>query len=227
MTTLGLVGSGISHSKSREVYQKILQREISYHLLDYDSQKSIPLLSYLFECYNLDGLSITSPFKTHFLSQVECVNDEVKSLNVINCIKKEGGIFLATNTDLMACREILVELVGEHHFSSIHILGNGSMVRMLELILSSLSISYKIYSRASVGSLENLDLSNQKKSLIINACSRSFNFQGKISSDSYFWDLNYGLENHQKKISQVCHYMDGYSLLLKQAEFALQFWAIS
>ncbi|MEK6625098.1 MAG: hypothetical protein AABY86_09025, partial [Bdellovibrionota bacterium] len=92
MLTLGLVGKNISHSKSKMVYEKLLAHKIDYHLFDYQVAVEIPTLPELFKI--VSGLSITSPYKRHFLPQVSAILDvPIPITDSINCIKCEKGKF--------------------------------------------------------------------------------------------------------------------------------------
>ena len=67
MIKLALVGKDIQHSRSGEIYRRLLKTDIQYDLLDYENSALIPPAADLFKVY--DGISITSPYKKHFLNQ--------------------------------------------------------------------------------------------------------------------------------------------------------------
>ncbi len=58
---LALIGKNISHSKSPEIYNKLLNNQVEYTLLDCDTVDAIPSLDELMKKF--DGVSITSPYK--------------------------------------------------------------------------------------------------------------------------------------------------------------------
>ena len=216
MKKLGLLGKNISHSKSKLMYEDILKREVQYSLFDYDDPEMIPKLSEFFN--NIEGLSVTSPYKKHFLNHVS-IDENVKDLRVINCIKKVGNEFLATNTDFLAVKE----LVQQFDYETIVLLGSGAMARITTQIFDDLNLKYTQYSRSKNGDISSLDLTSFKKCLIINSCSRDFIFKGKVPKDSIFWDYNYNNSAQEENISSS-RYVDGLSLLRLQAVYALEFW---
>ena len=104
MLKFGLLGKNIQKSRSKEMYEKILGTEVDYCLFDFANENDIPQLSDLLS--KLQGLSITAPYKKHFLSDVK-IKGGLESLEAINCIRKSEDGFEATNTDYLACEEIL------------------------------------------------------------------------------------------------------------------------
>ena len=225
MLNLGLLGKNIQNSRSKEMYEKLLLREINYHLFDFSKKEDIPDLNFIFS--NVSGLSITAPFKDFFLDKVQ-LNDDIKPLNAINCIKKVGANFIATNTDYLACLEILNPFFKKN--IKFIILGDGAMSRVLQYTLTSKQEDYEVKSRR-LGNLDNLNFSLSqfnKKYLIINCCHRDYNFIGDVDDSLIkFWDLNYdvSLDKHSRVINSI-KYVDGLELLFLQAKYALDFWEI-
>jgi len=68
MNKFALVGKDISHSRSPEMYRKLISSDVKYDLLDYQSDLDIPTAVELLSKY--DGINITSPYKKNFLNQV-------------------------------------------------------------------------------------------------------------------------------------------------------------
>lgn len=229
MINLGLLGRNISHSRSKEMYQKILNQEISYFLLDFQSEENIPSLDEIFNQYKISGLSITYPYKKHFLNSVE-VSEEVKFLNAINCIKREGEKYYATNTDYFAANKILGDLIRNNKFLKIIVLGDGNMALITKNVLDQIDQDYIQISRRTHGDLSDINLESIQgpNSLVINCCSREMNFNGKLHAQSMFYDFNYNT-NYAKNLTEknpLVNFVDGADLLLLQARYALDFWSI-
>lgn len=221
---LALIGKDISHSKSQDTYEQILNRPVDYTLLDYEKEKSIPDLTELFKANNFSGLSVTAPYKKYISDRV--INDRFSSeLKAVNCVKFYNEKLMGINTDFLACLNILTRELP--HYEEVIILGNGAMFRTIDLALRQLDRGHINYSRSNNGEIENLDLSKYKNSLIINSCSRGFNFNGRVSDSSTFWDLNYSHEINQSFLSNQCEYIDGIELLKLQAIYALEFWGLN
>lgn len=220
-TKLALLGKNISHSKSQEMYENLLGRSIEYELIDICDETSIPSLQELFIVN--EGLSITSPYKKFFLDEV-IMDEETQKLDAINCIKKEENKFFGYNTDYLALKYIIQNQFNK--IDNVYVLGDGSMAHVLICLLNKLRIPFEQFSRRSGDCLEKLDLSHlSKQTLVVNTCSRSFIFNGKISKEVTFFDLNYNFKEHDH-LTQVSNYVDGLEMLRLQAKFALEIWSI-
>lgn len=226
---LGLLGYPIAHSLSPKLYKDLLGPQLtSYELFAYPSSKDIPDISF-FSGY-LDGLNITSPYKSHFLSSVEIDSEIVRQLGAINTISFKTPVPLATNTDMIAVEEILTNFQKHHSRLNILMLGDGAMARLTTLVAKSKHIPLKQFSRKANLNFAKLDLGQFQEdgvqNIIINACSRDFVFSGKVSGEEIFWDYNYSFLPHQNSLpSLVKSYIDGQEMLLLQAKAAINFWA--
>lgn len=222
---LGLLGSEIQHSLSPALYNEFLGPELtSYELFDIGKASDVPTLKEFAQ--KLDGLSITTPFKTHFLPEVSFNDEKIKELGGINCISFSDK-FWATNTDYLALQSLIPEMQKNYPHHDIVLLGAGVMAKITVKILSDLQLPFQEITRKSHGPLEKIDLSTQFKRplLLINACSRSFVFQGKTPQGSVFWDYNYSFRSHSETLPQLFHeYIDGLELLRRQAQSAISFW---
>ncbi len=223
---LGLVGKNIKHSKSKSVYEKILQTEIEYTLFDIENSSELPELEDLFK--KVSGLSITAPYKKDYTSFVEAVG-EVSDLGIINCIRKSNKGYQATNTDFLAVHSFLKSHI-ENNDSQIIILGDGSMAQITTFSLGLLSKEYTQYSRKITPNFPSLDLSklSENNALIINTCAREYVYNGPLSDDNIFWDYNYLHKAHNDRFANSSfQYIDGMDLLKNQAIHALSFWGIN
>lgn len=225
MDRYALLGKNISHSKSPEIYKRLLQ-SIEYDLLDISNEADIPSVEQLFVRYK--GINITSPYKKHFVNEVK-LTPVAQKLMAINCLARKGKDVWGENTDYPAVRDILKRFYQIYPNLNVAILGDGVMSKVTCLALTELNIPYELFSRKTVKCFDQLNFSDVKagtKALIINTCSRDYTFKGELNSQSIFWDFNYNFDNHTKIIpSKVSLYMDGTELLLLQANYAVAFWS--
>ena len=225
MISLALLGKNILHSKSREIYEELLGQKIDYKIYDCLSSSEIPTLRDIFKTRL--GLSITSPYKRFYLDQVEISGP---NLNAINCIKKSGDKYLATNTDYLAIEEIVKDFILEFKAPYFVILGDGVMSEITQKLLEIKGLPYQVFSRRLTSDFIGLDIPDKigevsGQVIIVNTCSREFNFSGKLSPDYLFWDYNYNFLPHQENLqSKVVRYIDGLSMLKLQAKYAINFW---
>jgi shikimate dehydrogenase len=225
---LGLLGYPIQHSRSPELYHELLDKELSsYSLFPFQRKGDIPTLDFF--ASRLDGLSITSPYKEHFFSEVQVESKLIRSLGAINTISLSEEGYFGTNTDLLAVQHILDELRRKHGELNVLLLGDGVMARLTRMVCAEMKLEIHQYTRKQHGPINTLDLSQSSpkthQTLIINACSRDFVFEGKTCGDEIFWDFNYSFLPHQKTLPfQVKTYLDGQEMLLLQAKAAINFW---
>lgn len=228
MIKLALVGKNISHSKSPEIYSQFLGEELIYTLLDYQSPKEIPSAEKLLNQF--DGISITSPYKEHFIREINLVEDAA-NLQAVNCLRKsQDNKIEGVNTDYLAVVVILNELFQLYGELEVLVLGDGVMSRVLQFALRQLKKKYNVISRKLNPKFSNINLPDfldQNKILVINTCSREFVYSKELNKNIIFWDFNYNFSPHCDLFKDKCIYIDGLSLLTLQAEFAIQFWSIN
>ncbi len=228
MKKFALIGKSISHSKSPEMYKKILTIKHEYHLLDFQSEDQIPSLEQLAKIYS--GINITSPYKKYFLDKVE-LSVHVKQCESLNCLKNINGNWLAENTDYLAIKDLLNQRFSNYLKQAVVILGDGVMSGVVLSALNVLGVKAFQLSRKKTDSFAQVKIKNFRESpetplLIINTCSRDFVFNGEMPNNALFWDLNYAFQPHlaHKSFTNL-NYVDGEELLFLQAKYASLFWS--
>lgn len=217
---LALIGKDISHSRSPEVYRKILSEDVEYTLLDCPSSRDLPTIE---DLKKYDGVSITSPYKRDYLDKV-VISDNVRSLNAINCLSFSNGNFFGHNTDYGALKAIFESEILLRD-KKVILLGNGAMANITTHLLKEMKIDFSHIYRSKDGKLENYDLSEYD--VVLNSCARIFTFRGKLKRDSIFFDYNYEHPAHSKRFKRDgLKYVDGINLLYKQGKIALTYWKI-
>ena len=83
----------------------------------------------------------------------------------------------------------------------IFLLGSGSMANITKIFFEKSNKEYKQFSRKIDGDITKLDFSilqkTDKDTLIINSCSRVYNFEGRTPMNTTFWDYNYSHSYHE------------------------------
>ena len=222
---LALIGKNISHSLSPGIYKKIIGNSIKYDLIDIKKEEELPRLDELKKIYR--GINITTPYKKSYLNQVD-TDDLSSQLGAINCISFKSDT-KGTNTDYFAVRDIFYDLKNKYLIENIFILGGGIMSQITQFFFDYNSLDYKVFSRQSGNNIAQMDFSDHRNSLIINTCSREFEFSGQINKTSIFWDYNYSFRPHQSYFDQNDQsflYQDGHDLLYAQAKYSTYFWGV-
>ncbi len=218
-----LIGKNIQHSRSPEMYEKLLGHKVDYTFLDYENERDVERLDVLLRKFG--RISITAPYKNHVFKNCNQVSDHAKELEAVNAIKLKDGLVMGTNTDALAFEEIYNEdYLGYYPI----ILGDGAMSRLAQNFFKIGGINYLVLSRKK----RNLDKINQylkesseKNIVLINACGRSYKFNYQSSKSLKVWDLNYSMpEQKDYVLAQGHDYTDGQELLIRQAQYALSFW---
>ncbi len=221
---LALIGRDIAHSRSPELYRRLLGADISYELLNYLDEAALPSADWLASHY--DGINITTPWKSHY---AEYAVGEAVQWGAVNCLRFRAGLPEATNTDALALAELLPTMQKRYRPTSWVVLGDGVMARVLSRLMQQQQIPFTSYARRQGHDLARLNLSASAAKagpvLLINACAREFNFTGTLNQNCIFWDLNYAHAFHQKHLPERCMaYVDGLALLETQAQHAVKFW---
>lgn len=225
MIRLGLLGKSIQHSRSKFIYEELLHKKIHYNLYDFSSVLEIPNLDFFAQ--NNDGISITSPYKEHFINSV-ILSKEAEVIGAINCIKFEDSKFCGFNTDYFACEE-LIHKYNLYNEAALVIFGNGPMARMILFLLKNYKGEIHHLYRTSNFQINdfNFNCIHSNDFSIINCCSRGvvFNHNFNHKKLNKFWDLNYGQDG---LFSHIPHnaFINGLELLKLQAKFALKIWGI-
>ena len=218
-----LIGKNIQHSKSPEMYKKLLGHEVDYTFLDYESEKKIPPLNELLEKYC--RISVTAPYKNYVFRHCDILSEQAQALEAVNAIKLKNAEVIGTNTDALAFEEIFSsKYLGTYPI----ILGDGAMSRLAQQYFKKTGVEHIVLSRKRKN-LEQIDQYlhelSDRSLLIINACGRSYNFDFKSHKPLKVWDLNYSMPEQQNYVLKSGHeYTDGEDLLIRQAEYALSFW---
>ena len=139
MIRLALVGKNIQHSKSPTVYKELLGPWLHYDILDFADSKDIPSALELLSVYQ--GVSITSPYKKHFLPEIQ-LSETASLLGAVNCLGIKNGIVGGENTDYFAIETILHEWILKYGRMNIVLLGDGVMSKVSQFVLNQ--IKYKI-----------------------------------------------------------------------------------
>lgn len=215
---LALIGHKIEKSLSPVVYRNLLADQLgNYELLDTSDLSSLEELTTLLTRF--DGLSVTAPFKHEFFKKCDQVSTIAAQCEAVNSLRINNGIVEGDLTDAYAAQSILEQLCTHYPQLDIAILGDGSMSRLLELLLNKANKKYTVHSRKKGWGKLFVN-----KGLFINTCLKEAIFPSSPSIGSVVWDLNYGYES-SLNIAGV-EYYDGKEMLIKQAESALSFWNI-
>ena len=126
------------------------------------------------------GCGISMPFKTEAIKYVDIMDQAVADIGSSNTVINEDGVLKAFNTDSYSIRKILIEEKLKNNLN-ILIKGSGGMANAIIYTLKKLGFNNlnilarnkktlsKILKKWSLTEIKQIDLSNQKFDLLINA----------------------------------------------------------
>ena len=239
MYNLGLVGKNLSHSFSKEYFDKKFKKNqiqnFSYSLFPLQNLKSI---NRLIKNKKLLGFNVTSPYKEniiHYVDKLGPIATITQSVNTVFINSKNEKI--GFNTDLIGFQTIL-DILNIDHPKAL-ILGSGGASKTISYCLRLKKIKHFIISRKpQINMKKYSEIKNMIDdfNLIINTTPigqyPKINNAPKIpyhliSNKHYCIDLIYNpsktvfLKKAEKKGARI---INGHNMLIKQAEEAWKIW---
>jgi len=241
MTTLGLIGFPVNHSKSPEYFLNKLKDlgkdEHSYAAFELEDINDFP--AFLEQNPDLVGLNITIPHKETIIPFLDHIDCEAKEIGAVNTIVKTEKGWVGYNTDCWGFRRSMQPFLKGRHERAI-ILGTGGASKAVGHALRGLGVSTTIVSRtSSIGDICYSDLTKEAMShhLLIVNCTPvgtwpdvelcvDIPFEG-LTDEHLVVDLVYNPETttFMKKASHSgASVMNGKDMLRLQAEKSLEIW---
>lgn len=239
MKTFGILGYPLGHSFSKRYFTEKFEREninSCFHNFEIDDIEKFPKI--IKDNPDLQGLSVTIPYKTKVLAYVDSIDEAVQEIGASNCLRIKNKTITAFNTDHIGFTKSLAPLLENHHTSAL-VLGNGGAAKAVVYALRKLGIEVHTAARNPQPNevLWNNPLTKliAKHKLIINTTPLGtfpntdyphidFN---KITTEHLAYDLVYNpektsfLAKAEQKGAQTCN---GYKMLQLQAEAAWKIW---
>jgi len=150
MRKFGLIGYPLGHSFSKKYFSKKFEKEgINDAIFGIYELEDISLFpSLLKENPELEGLSVTIPYKEKVIPFLDELDAACYDIGAINCIKIRNGKLKGFNTDYIGFKESLEKwLKGEK--PNALILGTGGASKAVARSLQDLDMNYTLVSRSS------------------------------------------------------------------------------
>ena len=238
---LGLLGKNIDYSFSRSYFSEKFKREnldFSYTNFDIDSLEK---LQSIVSNKSLIGFNVTIPYKEEIINHLDSINDEAKTIGAVNTVViNSSGKLIGFNTDCWGFAESLRPHLKTNHKKAL-ILGTGGAAKAIAYVLKQFGISFKYVSRKES---DNMSINyNELQSSIIeshkliinctplgtypnieNAPEIPYEF---ITNQHILFDLIYNPKKTlflKKGEARGATIINGYKMLVLQAERAFQIW---
>ncbi len=240
----GLIGFPISQSFSPGYFSDKFEKEgLKNCRYDAFPLLSIDLLPKLLnDIPALEGLNVTSPYKSQVIPYLHELSEEAAEIGAVNVIKIENGHMTGYNSDVYGFEKSLLDFLPYSRLLEINalVLGTGGASKATQFVLKKLGIQFQVVSRQS--SLTTIAYENISPAifyahkLIINATplgmAPNINDCPPIpyelaGPNHYFFDLIYNPPKTlflSKAESAGCHIQNGLPMLYLQAERAWEIW---
>ena len=242
MPVYGLIGYPLTHSFSKAYFTAKFEKEglVDFNYINCEIENLDELKS-IIQIEKILGFNVTIPFKIDIIPFLDSIDEQAKKIGSVNTVVVDEQFNLkGFNTDYIGFYETIKPLLKSNHTHAF-ILGSGGSSKTVAFVLDELGIDYKIITRnpiafnhISYGHLTAIDL--RATPLIIN-CTPI----GMFPEINRFPDIPYdGIEKLHLLIDLIYNpietvflrngrergatTMNGYSMLIRQAEEAWKIW---
>jgi len=174
---LGLIGHPLLHSRSPKLHLemgKLLDRKLSYELLDAPDQSALKKMIDALKNGRYDGFNVTIPYKEVILPFLDVLTPKAKKIGAVNTIYVKNNEIIGDNTDYDGFKYLLEMHLKKHPTKDIIILGSGGAAKACYVVCKDLGfdpivISRNVKSSAFFDKIDTYDdLNHMNFDLIIN-----------------------------------------------------------
>ncbi len=148
MNNYGLIGYPLSHSFSKNFFDKKFLREniLDAEYQNYPLEKIEDFPNLIQSIPNLKGLNVTIPYKESIIPYLTELDDTAKAIGAVNTIKFVDGKLIGYNTDAWGFAK---SLLGFAHIDmkTALIIGDGGAAKAVKYVLNRIGISYQTVNR--------------------------------------------------------------------------------
>ncbi len=141
MKLYGLIGKSLGHSFSKNYFEKkFAQLELSdCAFVNYELQSIDEFLPLLAAEKNVQGLSVTIPYKESILPFLDELSPEAETIAAVNCIQFKNGKKIGHNTDVYGFAQSIKPFLDPNHQRAL-ILGTGGASKAVAHVLRNIGV---------------------------------------------------------------------------------------
>lgn len=238
MRTFGLIGHPLSHSFSQAYFNNKFKNEaLDCFFINFDIEKLDSINDIIVQYPDLQGFTITHPYKKEIFQYLTFVDDNAKQIGAVNVVKVDAEKNLTGyNTDFIGFQGLLEEALAGRNIKKAYVCGTGGASEAVKFVLNKKNIIIDVLSRKN-DSYQRLQKAGFKDNeLIINATPVGMYPKSDelldlpyetANSSNIFIDLIYNPEEtmFMKEAQKHCaQAYNGLKMLTLQAEAAWKIW---
>lgn len=243
MAEFGLIGRNIDYSFSRKYFSdKFKKEKLPYSYINFDIDNIRRITDILEENPELIGLNVTIPYKESIIPYLDKLSPEAEAIGAVNTIKvNKNKELIGYNTDFYGFKQSLKPLLINTHKAAL-ILGTGGASKAIKYALDEWNIESIFVSRSrKKNAICYNDLSqeiiNHHKIIINTTPLGTFpNIESYpdlpysfFTKEHLLYDLTYNPSETtfmKKGAKYGAKTINGYNMLVKQAEKAWEIWDV-
>ena len=238
MRTFGLIGHPLSHSFSKAYFNnKFKNEDLDCFFINFDIEKLESIKDIILQYPDLQGFTITHPYKKEIFKYLSFVDDNAKQIGAVNVVKVNSDKeFQGYNTDYIGFQGLLEEAISGNDIKKAYVCGTGGASEAVKFVLKKKGVSFDVLSRKtdSYQRLKSEGFHNNE--LIINATPVGMYPKSDemldlpyetANSSNVFIDLIYNPEETRFMLEAKKHgasTYNGLKMLTLQAEAAWKIW---
>lgn len=243
MAEFGLIGRNIDYSFSRKYFSdKFKKEKLPYSYINFDIDNIRRITDILEENPELIGLNVTIPYKESIIPYLDKLSPEAEAIGAVNTIKvNKNKELIGYNTDFYGFKQSLKPLLINTHKAAL-ILGTGGASKAIKYALDEWNIESIFVSRSRK---KNAICYNELSQEIINHHKIIINTTplGTFPNIESYPDLPYSFFTKEHLLYDLTYNpsettfmkkgakygaktINGYNMLVKQAEKAWEIWDV-
>ena len=240
MQKYGLIGHPLSHSFSKSYFDdKFKNEKLDCCFLNFDIESIGKLEDILQQHPDLQGFTITHPYKKSIFPYLDFVEDNAREIGAVNVVKIDSDRKLhGFNTDYVGFQGLLEDATSDKKIKKAYVCGTGGASEAVRFVLKNQNIDFVILSRKNE-SYQNLKKEGfHDNELIINAtpvgmfpnCNEMLDLPYETANSSnIFIDLIYNPEETmfmKEAKKRGAKTFNGLKMLKLQAKKAWEIWSL-